>query len=240
MIDQPTYDEIHAALIEYFNTYFIERDLKKTIKMFSPQISGFGSGLDEKAYNADEFQQLYLRDITQAPNKVHYTINKLHITTTVKSVSIVSCELSIETIIQEQKLSLNNFRLSIVFMKNGGEWLIEHMHISLPTLEHNEKESYPIKELEDRNRVLQRLVDEKTEVLRNKNQELRKTLNEVKTLRGILPICSHCKKIRTDDDSWSLIEAYITRHSEAEFSHSVCPDCAQKHYPEYHLYGKDE
>jgi hypothetical protein len=55
--------------------------------------------------------------------------------------------------------------------------------------------------------------------------ELKKALNEVKTLRGLLPMCTHCKKIRDDKGYWNIIESYILEHSDAEVSHSLCPDC---------------
>lgn len=54
---------------------------------------------------------------------------------------------------------------------------------------------------------------------------------KIATLRGIVPICSFCKQIRDDKGYWSQVEAYVSRHTEAEFSHSVCPDCFKKHYP---------
>lgn len=60
--------------------------------------------------------------------------------------------------------------------------------------------------------------------------ELQTALNEVKTLRGLIPICANCKKIRDDKGYWKQIEAYIEEHSEAFFSHGICPDCAQKLY----------
>lgn len=66
---------------------------------------------------------------------------------------------------------------------------------------------------------------------------LKNALAEVKTLRGLLPICSHCKKIRDDNGYWNQIEAFITDHSEAEFSHSICQECAKKYYPDMDLYG---
>ncbi len=62
---------------------------------------------------------------------------------------------------------------------------------------------------------------------------LQKALSEIKTLSGMLPICSSCKKIRDDKGYWNQIEAYIHEHSEAVFSHSLCPECAKKLYPEY-------
>lgn len=63
--------------------------------------------------------------------------------------------------------------------------------------------------------------------------ELQKALDEVKTLRGFIPICASCKKIRDDKGFWQQIEVYITAHSDAVFSHGLCPECAKKLYPEF-------
>lgn len=65
-------------------------------------------------------------------------------------------------------------------------------------------------------------------------QELQDTLAHVKTLRGLLPICANCKKIRDDDGYWHQVEVYIHDHSEAEFSHGICPECKTKLYPEFY------
>ena len=80
------------------------------------------------------------------------------------------------------------------------------------------------------------------EVIRYQNQlenlvekrtlELEKALKEVKKLTGFLPICASCKKIRDDKGYWNQIEHYISDHSEAVFSHSICPECARKLYPD--------
>ena len=67
--------------------------------------------------------------------------------------------------------------------------------------------------------------------------ELQKALSDVKTLRGFLPICSYCNKIRDDENHWNQIESYIRDRSEAEFSHSICPECAQKYFPDMDLNG---
>ena len=64
--------------------------------------------------------------------------------------------------------------------------------------------------------------------------ELKKALEEIKTLSGFLPICASCKKIRDDKGYWNQIEVYISEHSEAEFSHGICPECAQKLYPDFY------
>jgi len=62
---------------------------------------------------------------------------------------------------------------------------------------------------------------------------LQGALQEVKTLQGLLPICSHCKKIRDQHGNWQPIELYISQRSEAKFSHGVCSDCLLEHYPEH-------
>ena len=65
-------------------------------------------------------------------------------------------------------------------------------------------------------------------------QELQTALSEIRKLSGMLPICASCKKIRDDKGYWQQVEAYISTHSEVRFSHSVCPECARKLYPEYY------
>ncbi|MFH1941877.1 MAG: PAS domain S-box protein [bacterium] len=65
-------------------------------------------------------------------------------------------------------------------------------------------------------------------------QELQEASVKIKTLRGLLPICASCKKIRDDKGYWQQLEAYIQSHSEAEFSHGICPDCVKKPYPEFY------
>jgi hypothetical protein len=68
--------------------------------------------------------------------------------------------------------------------------------------------------------------------LRLLNKELRKALDEVKALRGILPICSSCRKVRDDAGYWQEVEVYIEQHSDLEFSHGLCEPCSKALYPE--------
>ena len=70
--------------------------------------------------------------------------------------------------------------------------------------------------------------------------ELKQALSEIKTLSGLLPICSACKKIRDDRGYWNQIEHYIESHSDAAFSHSICPDCAKRMYPEFYNEKSDD
>ena len=71
------------------------------------------------------------------------------------------------------------------------------------------------------------------------SEEKEAALAKIKVLSGMLPICASCKKIRDDKGYWNQMEAYIRDHSEAEFTHGICPDCAKRLYPELHA-NKDD
>ncbi len=71
-------------------------------------------------------------------------------------------------------------------------------------------------------------VEEKEQLIK----KLQKSLGSIKTLKGLIPICSYCKKIRDDKGFWSQLEEYIAEHSEADLSHGICPDCVKKYYPD--------
>jgi hypothetical protein len=74
---------------------------------------------------------------------------------------------------------------------------------------------------------LRRRFVERSSELQRVNAELRESLAHVKTLTGLIPICSSCKKIRDDDGYWNQIETYIATRSDAEFTHGICPECAE-------------
>ncbi len=80
------------------------------------------------------------------------------------------------------------------------------------------------------------LLTNSEQALRQEKEKVEAALAKVKKLSGLLPICSHCKNIRDDKGYWTRIEAYIQNHSEAEFSHSICRECAKKYYPDMDLY----
>ena len=87
----------------------------------------------------------------------------------------------------------------------------------LPDLMEKEAEIYRLKNIE----------------LTKVNDQLRDALDDVKKLQGLLPICANCKKIRDENGYWKQIEFYISDHSDAEFTHGICPDCMVE------LYGED-
>lgn len=89
--------------------------------------------------------------------------------------------------------------------------------------------SRDITERKRNQKQIERLSQEREELI----EDLQKSLAEIKTLQGILPICSYCKKIRDDEGAWMQIESYISKRTDAEFSHGICSDCAKKAFPEF-------
>lgn len=95
------------------------------------------------------------------------------------------------------------------------------------------------KELMARVRAGERIVRLET-MLRGRNEELEESLRTIRQLKGLLPICMFCKKIRTDENYWQQIETYIHEQTGTDFSHGICPECLAKHYPEYARKLQDE
>lgn len=88
--------------------------------------------------------------------------------------------------------------------------------------------------------TLNRRVDDRTDELNSTNHELQKALKEVKTLTGIIPICSYCHSIQDDEGKWNRLETYLSNNSDARFSHGICPKCEPKARSEFGLGEKKE
>jgi methyl-accepting chemotaxis protein len=101
--------------------------------------------------------------------------------------------------------------------------LARHMEVMSAAIQQQQAE------IKKANQELEQRVKERT-------RDLETALSEIKTLKGIIPICSHCKKIRDDDGYWNQLETYIRDHSEAQLSHGICRECAKKYYPDLDLY----
>ncbi len=84
---------------------------------------------------------------------------------------------------------------------------------------------------------LREQVAARTAELEQRNRELEQALEDVRTLSGVVPICSYCKQIRDDRGYWNQLEAYLSRHTDARFSHGICPACARREFPDLPLEG---
>jgi hypothetical protein len=75
-------------------------------------------------------------------------------------------------------------------------------------------------------------VVELQNALAERIQSLEQAMAHIKTLQGIIPLCMYCHKIRNDQESWERIESYLTEHTDAKFSHGICPECLKIHFPD--------
>ena len=92
------------------------------------------------------------------------------------------------------------------------------------------------RELDTANKNLNQQIREKEKLQQEREHmiaQLQNALSKVKTLSGLIPICSHCKKIRDDQGYWNQLESYLHEHSDAKLSHGICPECLKTHYPNY-------
>ena len=87
-------------------------------------------------------------------------------------------------------------------------------------------------ELRARIEVGRRTIEMRFE-LNEKVEELKQALEQVRRLNGIVPICANCKNVRDDQGYWNRVEAYLNEHTEADFTHAVCPDCMKRLYPQF-------
>ncbi|SFC12526.1 diguanylate cyclase (GGDEF) domain-containing protein [Marinospirillum celere] len=191
MKDNSHLSEVGQAFIRYLDLYFIERDLEASLKLLHPAIKGYGTGLDERIFSLADAKKVASRDIEQAPNPVHYELTQLLVDQPSDHLGLVTCELNIKTRILDQELKLNSIRCSCVLLNKKQNWLLYHLHLSLPTNDHGEGESYPIKELEENNQLLQRLVSEKT-------QELNQALQEISQLAATDPLTGLHNRLQID------------------------------------------
>ncbi len=160
------------AFQRYLDVYMSERNLTSLKEMLSDDFCGYGSGLDEVFYDHQGGFNIFTRDINSAPNPLNYIIRAQDIKVLDPKNAIVVCEVDIETIILSQKVKMNHLRMMMVLHEDAGNVKISGLHVSFPTSEHDGDESFPLKELEDRNELLNRIVKEQTKELFENQQQL--------------------------------------------------------------------
>ena len=105
-------------------------------------------------------------------------------------------------------------------------------HVKLININSNDELGNLARNMEIMSDSIQKSHDELEIKVKERTSELQKSLSDIKTLKGILPICSSCKKIRDDKGAWNQIEEYIQANSDIDFSHGLCQECAEKLYPD--------
>ncbi|MFA6566839.1 MAG: response regulator [Victivallales bacterium] len=130
--------------------------------------------------------------------------------------------------VREQKLKISPYLIILTASKNEKKDVLETFRAGAN--DYIEK-PFDSNELIARVKLGEKLITLQVE-LSERLKSLEEAYQHIKTLQGILPICMHCHDIRNDNESWERIEEYISRHTDAQFSHGLCPKCMKKYYPD--------
>ncbi|WP_027331115.1 diguanylate cyclase [Marinimicrobium agarilyticum] len=174
MDNSPTAETLVSAARLYFDTFLCHRDPKASAALASNRITGFGTGARERVYKVEQALDLYRMDVEAIPGPIEYSIRNIQAQGLTDDTGVVLGEMDCHFFHLNQAASLLNIRFTLVMRKLDGRWILEHKHLSQPSQAHEEHEGYPLKELEDRSQVLQRMVKERTRELEETNRQMQR------------------------------------------------------------------
>ena len=177
--------KFESAFNHFLHSYLTKRNFSSHEEFFTEEPCGFGTGIDEVFSNKNENWELIKRDLDSAPNQVHYTIHHKVINPVDQHNAVAAAILDLETQIMGQKIKFSNFRMLITLHEKEDGIKIAGIHFSFPTDTHEAGEAYPLKELEERNIILNRRVEEKTKELQQTLQELNQAKEKLQKLASI-------------------------------------------------------
>jgi two-component system, OmpR family, aerobic respiration control sensor histidine kinase ArcB len=175
-------DEIVSSYRLYQKYYFQDRNLDAVLSLFSPSITNIGSGQDEMTMDYDSVAYIFRRDIEQCPDSIFYNEHFLDITVLNENMGLMIASFDLHGIINGQPFS-NYYRTSMVWEKPDEKWLIRHIHFSVGEPGLQAGESYPLKEIEKKNQILENLVRQRTSDLINLNIELSEANKEISEIK---------------------------------------------------------
>jgi len=226
----PNDDQIIRQLLDDYLRMYSSRDDRLT-ESFSEDFSGFTGGGDFLVKDRKAWIAITRQDFAQVKDPIRIELKDVAIQSLADTIAVATSFFTIHLPMKDHVLSRETARLVLIFRKEATDWKIAHSSISIPYYLVREGEVYPLKELVDRNRNLESVVAERTAELHSQNVKLSEAMAKVRTLTGLVPICSACKKIRDDAGFWHQVETYVHDHTDAEFSHGLCPDCIPHYFP---------
>lgn len=221
-----------SFLETFFHAYFTKRDVVSTLHLLAPEATGFGTGPEEVGRRGQELRDLYLRDLSQAPHPIRHHFSWLEGQFLGSDHILTFGMMTLEVDTPEGPLTFPDLRLTAILGRVDDRWCLIHHHLSAATGQPEGTDPFPLKELRWFNTILQEEVRRRTLELEARNLALEKALAEVRTLKGLLPICASCKRIRDDQGYWSELEAYLSTRTDATFTHGLCPSCMKNFFPE--------
>lgn len=156
---------IRQAVHAYLDAWLRERDLAAVLEWHTPHISGFGTGADEVAFTPEDVERIVGRDIEQVPEPFGYELHREDVRLITDDIALVMLVFDMIIDTRGQQVRLNGLRASLLLRLVDGEWRLEHLHGSFPASVHGDDEPYPVKELEERSQMLERMVKDRTQSL---------------------------------------------------------------------------
>ncbi len=234
------------AIVEYLQTFEpsiiqvpVPNDLEGFKKVSSGEVDAAASDIGTASYFIEQSGITNLKVAAETGMDYHLSFginrnNPVLASIMIKGVESITDEdarvikekwirLEVEPFVLRRKLWLTIAVLLFLIVAGSGIFIIWNRLLGI-------KVDQKTRELNEYKLKLELLVEERTKKLQDTVEELNTALENVKSLSGLIPICSKCKKIRDDEGYWQQTEEYIRNHSEAEFSHSLCPNCASELY----------
>ncbi len=177
------------GLQDAFNEYLkalAQRDYASVIRSFAVNIGGFGTGIDEYAHDFEGAKEMYQREFEQAPDTLNFEFQWVKTNQFAADSGVVYALTNISLKVDGHPFVFEDIRLSTVFQHVNGLWKLEHMHLSAPIGRQEEGESIPLKELEERNRLLEKTVEERTNDLLEKQKLLEKMIQNKNRIFSII------------------------------------------------------
>lgn len=179
-----------AFFHQFLEAWLTRRSVEDTLALISEDCIGFGTGVDEVAMSNQEQddmvsdRDLYTRDIHDVPNRVYYDVRRVSVRELCDGSGVIMAVVDMRTTILSQEVAFHGLRLSFVVTDGPNGLRLRHDHVSIPTMLHQEGEAYPIRELEERMQVFNRMLNERTQTLEEAYEALAGIVNTDK-LTGI-------------------------------------------------------
>ncbi len=180
---QKVEEEIIKSYRTFIDYYTHRRDLEGVLDMFSPNITNIGSGEDELTLDYDSVVAVFKRDIDQCPCPLSYKEKHLKVMAFNRDQGIVISSFDADTVIQNMPVCMQGYRFSILWQRTSGKWLISHIHLSKGEPSLKEGESFPLSEVEEKNKTLEKLVNKRTRELCKLNIELSDANKEISEIK---------------------------------------------------------
>jgi hypothetical protein len=225
-----------AACCRRFFELLARRD-PAVLGLLSTRVIKVGSGRDDVGIGHEQVSVMILRHFAQLSTPMELTERRLHVECLSAATAQALFEYTVRTEIDTVPLVLEGMRGTLVFHREAKAWRITYIHLSMPDPILADGEGLPIRAMEKSLHLLEGMIQGRTRKLEDANRELAETnrflleaMDESRALRGLLPVCAGCKKIRVNQDYWETMEEYLERRTTLKFTHGLCPECDDRFF----------